>query len=325
MDVSSIIASEQTKQKSITVEKEIPVEVDPGLLTVTDLNLLDYDTYKQNLEEFLRSTARDGCQILVTSLFSLPVESTPEGPLAKLPEPQTQLPRSKPLPKPKAVTKWEKFAAAKGIQKTKRDKKVFDEEKQEWLNRWGRDGKNREVEQQWLTELPNNAGTVSGLFHLHLSRTEFLFYLDVDYDPIKASREERKNRIAKNEKQRMRNIEHADRAQATPAEDRKRTIEKTLAVSRMSTASMGKFEKHLDGEKKLQGVKRKATEQERKSALAIASKLDGSSKKPKPGGDDVLNVRKAIRSLSKGKGSSALVRNSQKGKPTARGKAKAKR
>lgn len=113
---------------------------------------------RQNCEELLQSTARDGCQALIASLFSLPIQSSPDGPLAVLPPPITQLPRSKPLPKPKPPTKWETFAAAKGIQKTKRDRKVFDEEKQEWVNRWGRGGKNHEKEEQWITELPANAG-----------------------------------------------------------------------------------------------------------------------------------------------------------------------
>jgi regulator of ribosome biosynthesis len=109
-------------------------------------------------ERYLRATARDGCQALVASLFALPVETSADGPLAKLPTPTTQLPRSKPLPKPKAPTKWERFAAAKGIQHKTRDRKVFDEEKQEWVNRWGKGGKNREKEDQWLVELPSNAG-----------------------------------------------------------------------------------------------------------------------------------------------------------------------
>jgi regulator of ribosome biosynthesis len=63
------------------------------------------------------------------------------------------------LPKPKPPTKWEKFAAAKGIQKTRREKKVWDEEKQEFRDRGGRGGKNKELEEQWLVEVPANAGT----------------------------------------------------------------------------------------------------------------------------------------------------------------------
>jgi regulator of ribosome biosynthesis len=56
------------------------------------------------------------------------------------------------------MTKWEKFAAAKGIQKKIREKKIWDEEKQEWVARWGWKGKNKEGETQWLHEVPSNAG-----------------------------------------------------------------------------------------------------------------------------------------------------------------------
>ena len=46
--------------------------------------------------------------------------------------------------------------------------------------------------------------------------------------------------------------------------------------------------------------------------MAILSKLDRepTSKKRKVGGDDVLNVRKAVKIASKGKGSAALARES---------------
>ena len=40
-------------------------------------------------------------------------------------------------------------------------------------------------------------------------------------------------------------------------EQRKNDIHRTLATSRVSTASMGRFDKVLEGENKLKGVKRK--------------------------------------------------------------------
>lgn len=40
-------------------------------------------------------------------------------------------------------------------------------------------------------------------------------------------------------------------------DQRKEEIDTTLATTRISTASMGKFDKKLEGEKKLRGVKRK--------------------------------------------------------------------
>lgn len=53
---------------------------------------------------------------------------------------------------------------------------------------------------------------------------------------------------------------------------------------------------------------------ETKNSLAIMSTLDGDSKRVKrDGGDDVLNVRKAIRSASRGRGGVALGRDSGAG------------
>jgi len=50
---------------------------------------------------------------------------------------------------------------------------------------------------------------------------------------------------------------------------------------------------------------------ETKNSLAIIQKLDGDSKRSKKdGGDDVLNVRKAIRTASRGRGAVALGRDS---------------
>ena len=61
-------------------------------------------------------------------------------------------------------------------------------------------------------------------------------------------------RISENEKKRQQNIA---RAAGSPRQERKMEIEKTLATTKISTASMGNFDKWLDGEKKIRGVKRK--------------------------------------------------------------------
>lgn len=189
----------------------------------------------------------------------MPTKPSPDGPLAILPPPIYQLPRAKPLPKPKPPTKWEKFAAAKGIQHKVRDKKVWDEEKQDWVNRWGRNGKNREVEEQWIHEVPLNAGADRFLFHeVFIYINFFQIYLcvsDVDYDPRKVARDERKERIAKNEKKHRQNMAR----QANPRQERKQELDRTLASTRISTASMGKFDKRLEGEKKVRGIKRKVS------------------------------------------------------------------
>lgn len=63
------------------------------------------------------------------------------------------------LPKPAPMTKWQAFAATKGIApKPRRDRLVFDEEKQDWVPKWGYKGKNKETEEQWIVEVPANKG-----------------------------------------------------------------------------------------------------------------------------------------------------------------------
>jgi len=44
-----------------------------------------------------------------------------------LPEPRYNLPREKPLPKAKPLTKWQKFAIEKGITKKPKPKATWDE------------------------------------------------------------------------------------------------------------------------------------------------------------------------------------------------------
>jgi regulator of ribosome biosynthesis len=101
------------------------------------------------------------------------------------------------------------------------------------------------------------------LFSLFSSVNATPSFIDVDHDPRKVARDARKERIAKNEKKHVQNVARATGSTGAapsnmhPREARKNDIEKTLATTRISTASMGKFDKKLEGEKKLRGMKRK--------------------------------------------------------------------
>lgn len=58
------------------------------------------------------------------------------------------------------MTKWQAFAATKGIaSKPRRDRLVFDEDTQDWVPKWGYKGKNKQLEDQWIVEVPKNAGS----------------------------------------------------------------------------------------------------------------------------------------------------------------------
>ena len=73
-------------------------------------------------------------------LFALPVvtdQGVVAGRLVELPPPRTRLPREKPLPQPKALTRWEAYAKEKGIVKRKRSARVWDDDAGEWRGRHG--------------------------------------------------------------------------------------------------------------------------------------------------------------------------------------------
>ena len=155
--------------------------------------------------------------------------------------------------------------------------------------------------------------------------------------------------MAKNERQHLQNLARAQPGAAAGSGggaqvERKKEIDRTLATTRASTASMGKFDRMLEGEKKPRGVKRKvpylflafngrvdascfqfdpmekSVEAEKSVNLALIKKLgsDHSSLKKArrdAGGDgggdgNLLNVRKAVRFASDRQGAVALARKS---------------
>ncbi|KAF8259938.1 hypothetical protein EI94DRAFT_1496338, partial [Lactarius quietus] len=76
-----ISLSHSNRSKSTIVEKDVPLDVDAGFLTVTDPNLINKETY----ELYPQSTARDSIQLLLVVHFSLPTLPSPEGLLAQPP------------------------------------------------------------------------------------------------------------------------------------------------------------------------------------------------------------------------------------------------
>lgn len=287
-DVSHLLATKSQK-KSVIVHREIPIDLDIGLLACFDPNPIDSPDYNTNREEYLQSVTRDGIQTLVNALFALPTISTNDGVLATLPNsgPSTLLPRAKPLPKPAPLTKWQKFAKDKGIApKAQRDKMVFDEDKQEWVNRWGWKGKNKDEETAWIREVKAGEDQEEGTLERNVGKRA------------------RKERTMKNQKQQLKNIQRAnaesskssttailesstsnqtvsttirnkaDRRAAkiaantekTKAEGmarreeqakRKSELESLIQTSKKSTASLGKFDKKFASEPKVKGIKRK--------------------------------------------------------------------
>merc|ERR1711974_68155 len=101
---------------------------------------------------------------------------------AKFPPPTCVLPREKPVPKPKVMTKWEKYAKEKGIvKKKKKDRMVWDDVVQKWVPQFGYKKIRVEEEKNWMIPLKSNA--------------------DPEEDPFQKLAQEKSERVAKNELQ----------------------------------------------------------------------------------------------------------------------------
>ncbi|XXG94212.1 Rhodanese- sulfurtransferase [Hypoxylon texense] len=159
----------------VAVTKPTPYTFDLGLLLANDPNPLSTSTPSDEaiasapsaLEAQLAATARDGAQALVNQLLStLPLSATASGVLLSLPATAaTPLPREKPLPAAKAPTRWEQFAARKGIRPQTREQRraksrTYNEAAGEWERTWGYDKggakKRRDegmVQRDWLVEV----------------------------------------------------------------------------------------------------------------------------------------------------------------------------
>ena len=265
-------------------------------------------------EAALCSMSRVTVQLLVDRLFSLPTSPLPRDPglLATLPSPAFRLPRSKPLPAPRVETRWEAFAKLKGIDKKKRSRKVWDEEKGDWAVRFGYGRANDESAQVIVEEkeTPDMQGK--------RARRSAATLPDAPVqDPWTRMDEEKKERQDKNKKKQERNAPSGSSSSLTAAKGRRVPgtidlaavqpqphsrsakgkaaeaggaghVDVALSVAQASTASMGKFDaaRHREPERPLRkgrpGVAAAAAgegqaerRRERDSQMALLTRLVG--------------------------------------------------
>jgi regulator of ribosome biosynthesis len=202
-------------------------------------------------EAYLREIATEGTQELVSRLFALDTEDCDVGILAVLPKGKTVFPREKPIPQPKPLTRWQKFADRKGIKKKedRKDRLVWDEASEDWKPRYGSNRANNK-EDAWLME--HKEGD------------------DASVDPWTKMKMEKKERVAKNERQRTQNLiaasgqklpgnidlaaavksskplakqEKLEKKQVSEMKSKLENTKVTLHLAQQSTASMGKFDR----------------------------------------------------------------------------------
>ncbi|EGG24358.1 ribosome biogenesis regulatory protein [Cavenderia fasciculata] len=249
INASDILA--QNKFSSHLVEKEDSLLYDLGNLCAFDFSSLNKAEYNENPEEYINKISRDNVQLLITRMFQLDSKVVESGALALLPKPLTPIPRMKPIPEAKQQTRWEAFAAIKDIKKRKKDSKVWDETHKEWRHSWGYKRANDEGENFAMYANPNNP----------------------EQDPFQKLIDDKKERVDKNKRLEQRNLDESHKRSSSMVgsnngldfskENRgqiKNDVRNTLNVAKVSTASMGKFDKVLEGDKKLptRGVKRLA-------------------------------------------------------------------
>ncbi|XP_029447258.1 ribosome biogenesis regulatory protein homolog [Rhinatrema bivittatum] len=223
---------EAASLRQITVCKELELEFDLGNLLAVDPNPPEAGELRRR-GDFLRTLARGNTQLLVNRLWQVPSERVQETVVVRLPEPALRLPREKPPPRARPPTRWEEFAKLKGIRKRKRGNLVWDEAHGEWRRRWGYQRANDDTK-DWLIEVPATADPAEDQFAKRLRA--------------------KKERVARNELSRLRNIArsqgHNPAAPPPPGAPRSRAeLGKALHVARRATASAGKFQARLPGEK----------------------------------------------------------------------------
>eukprot|EP00761_Pharyngomonas_kirbyi_P001216 gb/GECH01001219.1/.p1 GENE.gb/GECH01001219.1/~~gb/GECH01001219.1/.p1 ORF type:complete len:326 (+),score=80.14 gb/GECH01001219.1/:1-978(+) len=264
-----------TVLKSHKVEKEDDISYDLGNLVAFDNHPIDLEKYKQQGEDYLQQEARDNVQLVVNQLFRLPTQSADMGRIARLPFPQTKLPREKKLPEDKPLTKWEKYRQRNRIKKNKdRNKKVFDETTQTWkrAHGWSRDKDNSLSD--WI--VPAKPGD---------EQVE---------DPFLARQTEKRRRKQNESQKQEKNLKRAQKEEGLPSTfdmtNTKKRLDKSgvvdaYATINRSTASLGKFDKKIKGapqqfkDHKPSKYAPNDDPMEKEKTLKIAQKIAGNHKK----------------------------------------------
>ncbi|XP_018392580.1 PREDICTED: ribosome biogenesis regulatory protein homolog isoform X2 [Cyphomyrmex costatus] len=226
----------------------------------TEKNIYNTCICRSQSNSYLKNLTRDNVQLLINKIWELPIERVDEAIVAKLPKPDYVLPRSRVIPKPKPLTKWQQFAKEKGIRTKKKGKSKlkWDEILKKWIPTHGYKRATAEEQKEWLIEAKDNS-------------------TDDPFAKVKTAKQERQS---KNELQRLRNIAKSKNIKlpsvGLPTREHfssSQQLSKAATVAHTSTASIGKFQSRIQQPIKI-NKKRKG---------ALKTKTSKSAKKPKAG------------------------------------------
>ncbi|KAM7542542.1 hypothetical protein Aperf_G00000013541 [Anoplocephala perfoliata] len=213
---------------------------DRRLLASFDLGNLLYEDKapldpKEINQSYIRELSLNCTHHFLQEFFKLPTEVFDGTQVSILPEPLFRLPREKPAPRKREMTRWERFAQMKGIRKKKKSRKIWDEVTQSWKPRWGKDRVDS-VKDKWVLEVPDHA--------------------DPYEDQFEKLSNARKEKRAKNELNRLKNIARTvKKGQAPPlgvlteSDPSKNTFNRALEITKRSDASLGRFSEAVNEQK----------------------------------------------------------------------------
>jgi regulator of ribosome biosynthesis len=203
----------------------------------------------------------------------------------QLPKKILNLPRSLPIPKPKPMTKWEKYKKEKGITQRKRSRMVYSEIAKDWVPRWGKgsikkienetnwaleekqfgvnpfEQKNQEkkllVQKQKIREMKNkirnsNENNFNSISYLNNKKNNKNISLDENNENKKSN-----NKISRKEKKKLKAEKEIKRL-----EQDKKNLGRRLEQIQKSTRSMGRYDKKLKNEKELNMIKKKRVDKD---------------------------------------------------------------
>jgi len=266
--IERVLSKRVSNLKSVDIDKE-QFDIDVGNLIVNDRYPIEKSS-SSSIDRHILESGRCAVQALINEVYALQRKSSNNLLYAVLPKSTTVLPREKAIPVDKPLTKWEQYAKEKGIKKKKSEQKTWDEIAEKWVPTYGKMKVQVEKEKNWVMEVPMQA--------------------DPFEDQFKKVANKKKEVDAKNQFQKMRNLAREMKGKTpgvgvmtTQTKDVSQ-LKKAMHFSRSATASMGKFQPKLKGEKDIKGfgknVKKEgdkplylAPGKEAKMALKIVDKL----------------------------------------------------
>lgn len=227
--------AQETEKSSLELLKTYDLKT----LSCVDLNFVEKD---MNSIEKVKNSVSSFVGHLLKELEIVKNDGIVYGVIPCSSDSPSILPRAKPIPAQKMETRWERFAKEKGIQKVKKKRVVWDEERGAYLPTFGyrnqgAAAKDKDLS-EWIHEIKDDQ--------------------DPSVDVVAEKRADKKDRVRKNEMQQRRNLEEgaAKVAGIDYRALRKDELRRRLGDAKRANASMGRFDSVQDGVK-LKSGKRK--------------------------------------------------------------------